>query len=516
MTSLTHVCMWKNKGWERITAAEAAKLHPIGGVSANSGLFMCELCGQYVSLTNGSCRDRYFKHSRSEKNKDCPERVLGTHASMTYDFSDHELPMRIKNITRKNFEFELGFIPVPYNLNSKQMKIIITSKGYEENKYIYSGERLNIDGITYLSIGENPSTEFIVNVEGVKDDIYKFWPRKNNGIISSGTVFDANTGRKMVYDADVIIGKKYFILCINKIDDSQSEHVSIKEISCKEILSENWKIFEVLANDYSEESAKFFLKYHCRLTESPIDIQQIWPIYIENKYVIKHNQRNMFLHIKGNASNIVAFPETYKQKFDCYDETILKIECNSRQQLISAGRTKALNYAYFWKEELDGLGDNAKAQITDIRGNFIDSEQMNTLPENGKVLIKTQYDGFVEIIKNDKIVDKRLINEDRRVEIAQITWGTQISIFVGLDLIKKIKFMKVNTQTSNNENSILEKLNSFSGKKIKVSHTIGSLAARLDEYPKIKMWLYKRIRENSINEQAYKYLIFIIERKVRN
>lgn len=76
--------------------------------------------------------------------------------------------------------------------------------------------------------------------------------------------------------------------------------------------------------------------------------------------------------------------------------------------------------------------------------------------------------------------------------------------------------MKVNTQTSNNENSILEKLNSFSGKKIKVSHTIGSLAARLDEYPKIKMWLYKRIRENSINEQAYKYLIFIIERKVRN
>lgn len=224
----------------------------------------------------------------------------------------------------------------------------------------------------------------------------------------------------------------------------------------------------------------------------------------------------MFLHIKGNASNIVAFPETYKQKFDCYDETILKIECNSRQQLISAGRTKALNYAYFWKEELDGLGDNAKAQITDIRGNFIDSEQMNTLPENGKVLIKTQYDGFVEIIKNDKIVDKRLINEDRRVEIAQITWGTQISIFVGLDLIKKIKFMKVNTQTSNNENSILEKLNSFSGKKIKVSHTIGSLAARLDEYPKIKMWLYKRIRENSINEQAYKYLIFIIERKVRN
>ena len=98
--------MWKNKGWERITAAEAAKLHPIGGVSANSGLFMCELCGQYVSLTNGSCRDRYFKHSRSEKNKDCPERVLGTHASMTYDFSKI-LQEKILNLSWDLFQFHI-------------------------------------------------------------------------------------------------------------------------------------------------------------------------------------------------------------------------------------------------------------------------------------------------------------------------------------------------------------------------------------------------------------------------
>lgn len=53
MASLTHVCMWSDNGWKRITAEQASRLHPGGTVSAHSGLFMCELCGQYVGLSNG-------------------------------------------------------------------------------------------------------------------------------------------------------------------------------------------------------------------------------------------------------------------------------------------------------------------------------------------------------------------------------------------------------------------------------------------------------------------------------
>jgi len=53
MASLIHVCMWSDNGWKRITAEQAARLHPGGTVSAHSGLLMCELCGQYVILTDG-------------------------------------------------------------------------------------------------------------------------------------------------------------------------------------------------------------------------------------------------------------------------------------------------------------------------------------------------------------------------------------------------------------------------------------------------------------------------------
>lgn len=38
MASLTHVCMWSDNGWKRITAEQAARLHPGGTVSAHSGL----------------------------------------------------------------------------------------------------------------------------------------------------------------------------------------------------------------------------------------------------------------------------------------------------------------------------------------------------------------------------------------------------------------------------------------------------------------------------------------------
>ena len=154
MASLTHVCMWQNNGWKNITADEAARLHPGGGVSAHSGLFMCELCGQYVLLTDGNYQRRHFRHSSAEKSKDCPERTTAAYVPMVYGISDHELPLRIKNVTKDYFEFEMGFIPVPDNLFSRNNKIIVESTDYGRNSYIYSSERLNVDGVTYLSVGE--------------------------------------------------------------------------------------------------------------------------------------------------------------------------------------------------------------------------------------------------------------------------------------------------------------------------------------------------------------------------
>ena len=131
MASLNHVCMWEGHGWKRITAEEAAKRYPYGTIHADSGLFMCELCGQYVSLTNGSIRVRYFKHSRAEDEKTCPERTFGPGAYPTYSSTDHDLPIRIcvSGNPPSSFSLEMGLVRVPENLLEKNFKLTIYPKG---------------------------------------------------------------------------------------------------------------------------------------------------------------------------------------------------------------------------------------------------------------------------------------------------------------------------------------------------------------------------------------------------
>lgn len=69
MASLTHVCVWSSKGWTHITPEEVARSHPGGSVSARSGLFMCELCGQYVRFVDGDIQTPHFRHSAYEESK---------------------------------------------------------------------------------------------------------------------------------------------------------------------------------------------------------------------------------------------------------------------------------------------------------------------------------------------------------------------------------------------------------------------------------------------------------------
>lgn len=72
MPSLTHVCMFYKHSWKRVTPEEAAEIFP-ETVSAHGGLFMCELCGQYVSLTKEGKKIRHFRHRSREADKSCPE-----------------------------------------------------------------------------------------------------------------------------------------------------------------------------------------------------------------------------------------------------------------------------------------------------------------------------------------------------------------------------------------------------------------------------------------------------------
>ena len=195
--SLTHVCRWSENGWKRITAEQAAKLHPGGTVSAHSGLFMCELCGQYVILTNGSVNKRYFKHSPHEKVKDCPERTFGPGYQISYGSQEHDLPIRIKDVSSSSFRLEIGLIRAPINSLQKNFCIKISPKGASDTSYVYKKERLNDDAITYLSIGERPYEAYSLSFKNGSNKLYEFWPTEIKGIDPEGTLFEKKSGKKL-------------------------------------------------------------------------------------------------------------------------------------------------------------------------------------------------------------------------------------------------------------------------------------------------------------------------------
>lgn len=504
--TLTHVCMWDNKGWKRITAKEAARLHPGGTVPAQSGLFMCELCGQYVLLTNNGCKVRHFRHSSLEKSKDCPERAGEMGVPISYNANEHALPIRLTCISGSDFEFEIGFIQVPVDLLTSKLRIEIKSNLYNAQTFVYLKERLSAEGITYLPVGNVPAEKYFVNIFGTNiDKIQRFWPATIQGIDPSGTIFDASTGKKLVYDSDVVIGEKYYLLKQNAIR-KYNPHVYVREVSKKRIEGKTWYVYEVAANDYDKMSACFFLDYHCRLTENPVVIQPVWPVYTETPYVIKYNCKSVVMHIKGNAYNEKVFPATVVKKYFDEDVTVLELFCNSRQQLISAGRTKALQYMYFWQEPLNQITKVPTVVATDVQGRIIEAGEYNALPDNKILRIIIPYDGMLTIVLRSEIIEKRKLRAEIPSEIDNLTWGVELRVCVGLDCLWKVSYIRKTEKNTFNEKEILQKLQMYSGDQISISHSIGSLIEALNGYPGICRWLYKCVRTGSMSRRAFRYL----------
>ena len=507
MASLTHVCMWSGNGWTQITAEQAAKLHPGGTVSAHSGLFMCELCGQYVSLTDGHVQTRHFRHSAYEKSKNCPERTLGPGNSISYSPQEHDLPIRIMDVSSSSFRFEVGLIRAPVGSLSEDLRIAIKPKGALDVSYVFAKERLNYDSITYLPIGERPFEKYTLDLINGSDKLREFWPIEIKGVDPEGTLFEKGSGKKLTYDADVEIGQEYYLLKRGDIYKRSQSSMRIQEVSRMQFGWETWILYVVSASTFNEEAARFYLDFHCRLTEYPVSLQPIWPLYVEGHYIVKHNQNSMYVLVEGNVAAVKTFPSvTVRQlNYDFSQAKLYDVFCAGKQQLISVGRTQTLQYTYFWKEPLNRVGPSPAISVTDLFGSEIESGESNTLPHNKTLLFKSTFDGEL-IISNNRIVDKRKIVADRQLELDGLSYGVSVQVVIGLDVVWKINFKKRQVSIVSDEVEILKRLRNTSGAFIPAPHSLRNILSGMGQYPQICQWIRKCIKEDSINEQSYRRL----------
>lgn len=505
MTSLNHVCMWSEHGWVRVTAEEAARKHPGGTVSANSGLFMCELCGQFVMLTDGYERIRYFKHSAKEANKNCPERTFGFSYIPSYTAGEHELPIKLI-VCRTYFRLELGLLYVPESILKKQATQSVTIKTAEEKQFVFSFERLNLDSITYLSIGKEPSQKYEVIAP---NELSCYWPQKVKGIDRAGSVFDSRTGKMLPVDADVQVNRQYYILTTASYAYYRHySSVKLNKVCDTRVGWLTWTVYEVEATALDQEAAKFFLSLHCRLTDTPLRMQPVWPIHIETPYVIKHDKSYMIMHLTGGRSvTPKTFPRTSVLSVNCPSEgQVIKIDCIGRQQLISAGSANVLQYTYLWKEELSNTIPELSIDVRDVKDNELDGGEQTHLPEAGTITITAPFDGTAIICKKGSIIEKLKIASGNRLRIDNIQYGLKIKILQGLDIIWEVSYVKMRNTHVGADDLLYSKLCSFHGTTICVPHNIGSIASKLTGYPKTKDWIYAAVKNGLAQEVAIKYL----------
>lgn len=528
MPSLTHVCIFADHKWIKITPPEAAAIFP-ETVSAQSGIFMCALCHQYVYFSGPGAQVRHFGHT-PEVDKTCPERTQGASVYIDSNSGKHDLPIRLKLLPLEfptDFELEIGLLGVPDaylgELQGATIQII-PEKGTEQRFKYDLQEHVAADRITYVSIGGWPSPEYQIKLNCGKRSVLSFWPERIRGIDPNGTLFDGKTRKKLPYDADVQVGASYYLLQANGMPVACGS-IFLEHIFTKSTSERYWRLYRISAKTFDEDSARFFLEFHCRLTDQPISIQPIWPVYRKGPYAIHHNSEEVVFHVQGDVT-AKSYPRALQQHYSVEGGGAVEyISCRDRQQLISAGRAyqlstgdfwRRLKYTYLWQEPLCYTEILPNVVVTDITGRAVLPGPTNALPPKEILCVRTEYDGLAILKRNGQIVEKRRLRADETSKFSTLQFGCELSVLQGLDRIWSIQYQRRVLRIEQGEEQLLRRLRSAGGPPIPVPHTWGAAAAQLKDYPQVRLWLYQKIRDGSAPERACRELLcFLAHRATR-
>ena len=412
---------------------------------------------------------------------------------------------------------ELGLLAVPKEVLRKCFNRKITIEPSGQRKYVYDMERLKGRGITYVEVGRYPAEKYSIYMDPA---LKEYLPSIVKGVPNEGAVFDGEKGKMLPQDADVRVGRKYYILKKAGMKNLQKQR-NIEIVPVMDI-GKKWQIYEVMATRYSEEAAKFFMNFHCQLTKNPVQLKVIWPLYKKEPYLIKHNKTDTVVFAEGNHIKVQSYPESEFDKEEFHDKKELIVHVKNsfrdqvsfRNQVIFAGRSSILKYMYLWKEALNDTSKSPQVTVKDIRGHVLVPGIYSRLPSKGRICITCPVDGFFVHRHKNRILEKRSLPADELTVLDCIRYNDHISIFQGLDKVYEISFVRQKAETQNNEMMILQKLSGMRGQKIIIGPAFGTIVAKLSQYPGLQRWIIKQIRQGYIYEEALRYLKHLFYRQI--
>lgn len=508
MQSLTHVVHWDEDlhRWKEISAEEAVVSYG-RKVSAAEHVFVCDICNQYVLLAYGEKNCPHFRHNSAEENKNCEERTFNA-SGARYLPKECELPLRLNGIDQRGFFLELGFLYVPEDILQEQegqkIKIWLNDS---RKPYTYLVERLQEGSITYLFAGEIPAKSYTVEAGAV---LANYWPKNVHGISDKGKLFDFFTRKMLTESAEVAIGKEYYLLSRRKLTSFPG--LFIKKICEKAAAPLPWHLYIIRAESFERPVAHFFRERDYLLTDALTKLQPIWPPYIEKPYAIQHDGDSVWLHMfEGKEVRIETNPRfnAFEKHFPTMARgRIFEVISKERQQLVSLGRTKVLQYMYFWRTDFAAKIHIPDVKVTDARGKSVLPGIMRHLPPEQTLCIEGAFAGKIVLRRRNIVIEEWEFQAGSPIMLSNLRMGDCVHVFQGLDIFWQIVFERLEQADDTLQEKDAEtarKLASYSGEEMPMPHSWGHLPAKLQQYPQVRQWLHHQIRRSMISKAAFRH-----------
>ena len=494
---LTHVNWWKNGQWTRVSAEEAAALFPYP-VSVHQKVFVCELCGQYVTFTGPGSKTRHFKHSRGDENKDCEERSVG-YESTPLQAKDRGLPIVIQ-VQNGECSFLIGFPAAPdYVLEKMQSECIWIEFGSKRREY--SIERFNHGRSTYFPVGSQLEEKYVVSCSNMELREHCKFPEITEGYAGDGRLFDATTGRMLPFDSDVSVGKKYYYYTKTSMRGMSSPLV-------RRLIDLKWgfKLYELMPTALDQRNAEFFLGLRARLTNIPLTVETIWPPVKRIDETIIHKKQYirtlLYGDVKVSLDNMLVRPLAEEKGI----WALYRLAVGEHGANVLIGRSRVLKDNQYLYSEQDAARKAPHIDLFDIHNELIDEDCSSNPPPRNRVRVKSEYDGCAYVY-TDQGISHLEFSADQDIDITEIKKGTIIRFFVGNELEREYRILpeaKYVRGIEETDNIYLKLINS-KGEKIPVSHAVrGTMAGKYKD-PRVREWI--RRQRDGIPKDALSLLI---------
>ena len=136
--------------------------------------------------------------------------------------------------------------------------------------------------------------------------------------------------------------------------------------------------------------------------------------------------------------------------------------------MIAAGRSEILQYAYIWQDLPTNEMELPKVEVTDTKDKIISDGVAHILPKGSRLQVTAQFDGKIIRSVNDIVKEKIFFKATEIFDVKDITFGTEIKIFQGLDCVWKISYQREEKGISETDTELLLKLERGRGKKIPI------------------------------------------------